>query len=77
MKKIIAVLIILILSFWNLFAYVNNYELTSKDRKIINKISSKISILLSKNNLSFRKVLLVLKRNIINIMKNIILIMIR
>ena len=52
MNKIIISLIVFFISIWNIYA--SEYKLTSKDKIIVNKLTSKIQNLLSNNNLTFR-----------------------
>ena len=55
MKKILSIIILFLIFYYQAIAYVNFYTLTPSDKIIVNKISSKIEKLLSKNNLIFRK----------------------
>jgi hypothetical protein len=55
MRNLIILVYILIISTWNTFA--SEYILTSSDKLIVNKLSSKIQKLLDKQTLSFRSTL--------------------
>jgi len=53
LKNIITILIVSVMLIWNTFA--SNYELTNKDRLIVNKLNNKIKPLLKKQTLAFRE----------------------
>lgn len=52
MNKLIIITIIILITIWNAFA--SDYKLTWSDKIIVNKLSSKIQILLDKQTLLFR-----------------------
>lgn len=55
MKKIILIIFIILLSFWN--SYALNYRFTPSDKLIINKLTSKIQKILDSSSLKTRKTL--------------------